>query len=283
MASLDHKLSSYFDRYRREWDINARVDSMWSVLSFPEKMGRTWNEHDFYRVGEQEVDEVWLYFKEHSVALPRTGKCLDFGSGLGRITESLSSYFRTVVGVDISKSMVESARAHAVASNRLNIEYVLGSDTSLESLGWGSFDFIYTNITLQHLNNDMQKDYIRQFGLLLKSGALAVVQIPSKRPSVSFIDSIVGALKQVGLKNLAALAITSFKEGIAPWKIKMELNILSEAEVEEAARKSDLTIIRRAYIDWETFYETLKFSLLEAPRPGRSRYPTSPLYFMRKV
>ena len=183
----------------------------------------------------------------------------------------------------ISPNPWSRARAHAVASNRLNIEYVLGSDTSLESLGWGSFDFIYTNITLQHLNNDMQKDYIRQFGLLLKSGALAVVQIPSKRPSVSFIDSIVGALKQVGLKNLAALAITSFKEGIAPWKIKMELNILSEAEVEEAARKSDLTIIRRAYIDWETFYETLKFSLLEAPRPGRSRYPTSPLYFMRKV
>jgi hypothetical protein len=50
-----------FERYRRDWDVNARVDPMWSVLSLAEKMGGGWDESDFYKTGEQEIGEIFRF------------------------------------------------------------------------------------------------------------------------------------------------------------------------------------------------------------------------------
>jgi 2-polyprenyl-3-methyl-5-hydroxy-6-metoxy-1,4-benzoquinol methylase len=199
---LSKHQKSLFERYRGEWDANALVDPMWAVLSLPEKMGGAWDEEDFYKIGEQEIAELFRFMNSHSIALDATEKVLDFGSGLGRLTEPLARHFRTAVGIDISQSMIEKATVHASAIKAVNIQYLLSTSFDLSNLGIHTFDFVYTNITLQHLNNDLQKSYIRQFAQLLRVRlpyrANRDLEPPSGRNPVPHAEIIGGPWRQTG-------------------------------------------------------------------------------------
>jgi ubiquinone/menaquinone biosynthesis C-methylase UbiE len=271
-------LSEYFERYRRDWELNARVDPMWSVLSLPDKMGGGWTEDDFYKIGEQEIDEVLRWMDSHEIRLESTGKALDFGSGLGRLTEALGRRFKTVVGIDISESMIEQAKARGAASEASNIRYVLSSSADLSPLGIETFDFIYSNITLQHLNSDLQDTYIGEFTRLLRPGGVVAFQIPSqpgRGRGFAFC-------RRVRLGNLLALAARSLAKGILPWRIKMEFNLRSEADVDALAQSVGLRSAGIGYIDWDRFYQQQVFRLQDVP-DGQSAYPVSPVYFFRKL
>jgi ubiquinone/menaquinone biosynthesis C-methylase UbiE len=266
-----------FDRYRKDWETNARVDPMWSVLSLPEKMGGAWQADEFYRIGEQEIGEVLRFMDSHGAQIASTEAALDFGSGLGRLTEALARRFKVAVGIDISISMIDKARLRAGP----NIRYVLSTSPDLTAIDPQRFDFIYSNITLQHLNNDLQETYIREFARVLRPGGIAAFQIPREKPTKS-AASIFGAAKALSPRRLAALAAQAFRQGIFPWQIRMELNVMTATDVTAIASRSGLIAAGCAYIDWERFYASHTFRLLEAT-PTASRYPISPLYFFRKV
>ncbi|MEA2882370.1 MAG: hypothetical protein QOH32_1626 [Bradyrhizobium sp.] len=262
-----------FNRYRQNWEVNARIDSMWSVLTLPDKMGGKWKESDFYKLGEQEIAEIFRFMGGHAMGLNATEKAMDFGSGLGRLTEALARRFDNAVGIDISRTMVTSATERAAALKIPNIEYVLSTSTDLSVLGARSFDFIYSNITLQHLSEDLQKTYIREFAGLLRPGGLAVFQIPSRAADQTW--------RRIKISNLVSLIMRSLTRGVLPWQIKMEFNTMSESEVKNIAQGVELAHAGTGYIDWKSMYQDEVFTLCDDP-PAGSVYPVSPIYFFRK-
>ena len=54
---------------------------------------------------------------------PANGIALDFGCGIGRLTQSLADYFDKVTGVDIAPAMISLANEYH--NNKTRCEYVL--------------------------------------------------------------------------------------------------------------------------------------------------------------
>jgi SAM-dependent methyltransferase len=272
-----------FSKYQTEWETNARFDAKWAVLSLVDRLG-CWDEQTFFRIGVGEVDEVFAFLKRNRIELPVLKTCLDFGCGVGRITQALASRFEKVVGIDISPSMLEHANSYRL--KMANTTYVLSKTPELErTLGRNRFDLIYSNITLQHLDCTLQKQYIRQFARILKSNGLAIFQIPSQGPrgaSASvFASKILLGLRSVRPRSFFSLISNSFRSRVPPWRVRMELNVLPEAEVESVAAKEGLELLTKAYVVWDRFYLNHEFVLAEKPDRLSGHFPRSTVYFFR--
>ncbi len=111
--------------------------------------------------------------------LPQRGRALDFGCGVGRLTQALATYFEEVVGIDIAPSMVNLAKRYNRFGSRC-IYYVNDTD-NLRRFSDQEFHFIYTTIVLQHMKPEYAKSYIKEFLRVLKPQGILIFQLPSKK------------------------------------------------------------------------------------------------------
>jgi ubiquinone/menaquinone biosynthesis C-methylase UbiE len=95
---------------------------------------------------------------------------LDFGCGVGRLTQALARRFAACTGVDISEEMIRKAEA----INRYpHCSYLANSATTLPFAD-ATFGFIYSNIVLQHVPPRFSEQYLREFVRVLAPGGLLV-------------------------------------------------------------------------------------------------------------
>jgi len=272
-----------YQRYQKHWETNARFDALWAVLTLKENIGEEWDEDQFFKIGREEIAEVFRFIHENKIDLSEKSKCLDFGSGVGRLTFALSEYFDQVVGLDISPTMVGKADAYAKEKNIENVSFVLSENAKItEQLGSANYDFIYSNITLQHLARDLQKNYLQEFSKLLKVGGLAVVQIPSRKPAPARWNSALKVAFSISWKQIAKVLALFLRKGILPWHVQMELNVFPQNELEAEAKALGFKLESVGYIDWKSFYESTRFTLNSSSIDHLHTYPESPIYFLRK-
>jgi len=107
----------------------------------------------------------------------KKGTALDFGCGVGRLTQALCQYFERCIGVDIAGSMIKLAWKYNRFGDRCH--YLVNDVGDLRMFEDGHFDFIYSNIVLQHIPSEYSTHYIREFVRLLSPGGMAVFQMPS--------------------------------------------------------------------------------------------------------
>jgi SAM-dependent methyltransferase len=105
-------------------------------------------------------------------------RALDFGCGVGRLTQALCKYFQHCIGVDIAPSMIELARKFNRYGDRC--EYRENPFDDLHEFDNDQFDFIYSNIVLQHMEPRYSERYVQEFVRVLSPEGLAVFQIPAK-------------------------------------------------------------------------------------------------------
>jgi SAM-dependent methyltransferase len=164
------------------WDQFGRTDPMWAILTHQDKRGNGWRPDEFFATGRQEIADVLGYLA--GLGLPKARRAaLDFGCGLGRLTQALGEHFEWVTGVDIAPSMIEGARRHNRHGDRCR--YVVNGRDDLSVFPDSSFDLIYSNIVLQHMKPEYSRRYIREFVRLLTPGGAAVFQIPSELVAAS--------------------------------------------------------------------------------------------------
>lgn len=90
------------------WNSLGQNNPMWAILT--KSNGKEWDPAEFFRSGEEEIaaELSWVQSLGIDIAM---GRALDFGCGLGRLTQPLADHFQGAVGVDIAASMIEGARA----------------------------------------------------------------------------------------------------------------------------------------------------------------------------
>jgi SAM-dependent methyltransferase len=168
---------------QRYWDRQARSDPMWAILTDPAKAGGQWDPEEFFATGIREV----AVFMDQAAAwgVPASRRtALDFGCGIGRLTQALAGHFEQVCGVDISPKMIALARQHNRQGARC--EYLCNPDTDLGHFADGSIDMIYSWITLQHMEPRDARRYMREFLRVLAPGGLLLFQYPSKPIRLGF-------------------------------------------------------------------------------------------------
>ena len=134
----------------------------------------------FFETGVQEIEAVLAYVEGLGVEI-QFGTALDFGCGVGRLSQALARRFELVEGVDISPAMIELAEQYNQHAERCR--YHLNEKNNLSLFPDSTFDFIYSNITLQHMPPQFARAYIQEFLRLLTPAGILVFQIPSRPKS----------------------------------------------------------------------------------------------------
>ncbi len=163
---LEH-VKQVFEKY-------GESDPMYAVLTDHARRGGKWDPADFFAHGREETGRVMQYLTEQQLAFT-PARALDFGCGVGRLTQALAEHFSHVTGVDISSTMVAAAERHNAAPDK--VSYVMNDRPHLKLFANNSFDFVYSNITLQHVPPEPALHYIGEFLRIVSSGGLVVFQV----------------------------------------------------------------------------------------------------------
>ena len=168
---------SEIDEARRDWTVLGQTDPLWAVLLLPGTKDGGWNLDEFLATGRTDVAEsvAWL----DTLGLPtRWQRALDFGCGVGRLSQALAGHATEVVGVDISHPMLEQARRIDRTGGACT--FVHNDTPDLSQFPGGHFDLVYSILVLQHLPRPAIDAYLAEFLRVLRPGGTIVVQLPTR-------------------------------------------------------------------------------------------------------
>jgi SAM-dependent methyltransferase len=151
------------------WDALGRRDPHWVILSEPGRQGG-WDDEPFFATGKAEIDAT---VAELGDLLTTREAALDFGCGLGRLTQALAAHFTAVTGIDVAQSMVDGAQLRNAFPDR--VTYVVNVEPTLPFPD-ATFDFGYSNLVLQHVPPKAAATYISELVRVLKPGGILVFQ-----------------------------------------------------------------------------------------------------------
>ena len=153
-----------------DWESLAERDALHAILTDETKAGGQWNITEFMATGSAEIEMLMRHLAGLGYFPNRDGAALDFGCGVGRLTQALGRRFGSCVGVDISQIMIQRAQS----LNELpHCQYVTTSDIPLP-FPTAAFAFVYSNIVLQHIPQRFAKEYLHEFVRILAPGGLLV-------------------------------------------------------------------------------------------------------------
>jgi SAM-dependent methyltransferase len=231
-------------KYAQEWEKNARLDPLYAILSSPPGRGGQWDLEQFFATGREELDRVFLHMADIGALPFRNEQFLDFGCGVGRVCQALCERFSSGLGVDVSARMVELATNYA---GDRPIEFMRNTEDNLRLVPTASISFLYSHIVLQHVSNDLQRRFIREFSRVLELGGVAAFQIPIEDVGPAQLPDQGSWLKRQiprpiknGLKKL--LGIQTEADSVT-----MEMNVLAHAEVTNLINASGCSLIRLSF------------------------------------
>jgi SAM-dependent methyltransferase len=184
------------------WTELGSEDPMWAALTDSKKRAG-WDEGEFLATGRTEIDAVLARLAELGVP-PAMGTALDFGCGPGRLTAALAAAgFDRAIGMDISASMLDTARRLAATSPRADerCEFRLNEGTTLAGVPDDSVDFVYTCRVLQHMPPELAMGYLGEFLRVAKPGGLVVFQLPAE-PAPGIVGGLLRRLPTPVLNRL---------------------------------------------------------------------------------
>jgi SAM-dependent methyltransferase len=166
------------DTLKGAWDAAGKDDPFWSVLSVRSKDHNRWDPREFLQTGVVEIDQVMADIARIGLKQSRR-RALDFGCGPGRLTQALAARFEQVDGVDISPSMIALAQRLNQYGDRCH--YHVNDRDDLRRFADRTFDFVYSAITLQHVEPVYARNYLKEFARVLEPGGLLVFQLPGRK------------------------------------------------------------------------------------------------------
>jgi 2-polyprenyl-6-hydroxyphenyl methylase/3-demethylubiquinone-9 3-methyltransferase len=116
-------------------------------------------------------------------------RALDVGCGGGLLAEGLARAGATVTAIDLSPSMIEVARLHAL-SERLDIDYRVESAGALADRAAGTFDVVTCMEMLEHVPDPA--GVLAQLARLVRPGGSVFVSTINRNLK-AFLLAIVGA------------------------------------------------------------------------------------------
>jgi len=226
---------------RENWEFFARRDPLWAIATLPGKSRGRWDRKDFFQTGKKEIAGVMEYLKSID-RFPVREKALDFGCGVGRLTQALADYFDEVCGGDIAPTMITLARQYSREGSRC--KFFLNESSDLRLFEDNTFDFIYSNIVLQHIEPQYVQSYIEEFVRVLKPAGVLVFQMPSQLVPLRSLRGVVQFILPPFALNLLKKILFGGVMGMYCMKKEEILGILEKtgAKVKDVAEDNSAGI-----------------------------------------
>lgn len=224
------------------WEHLGNTDPDWGVAAVPDRKGRRWEEDldAFYQSGQEAVEEVLSSLPDGH----KTGLAIDWGSGTGRLTFALARHYERVVGVDISTSMIEVARARGKQRTIGNVSFIHRG----EFRPTGDADLLLSLLTLQHAATvaEVRVEILTMAEALSDEGWM-IVHLPVEARSLK-------ARMQLGYKLWMVLRALGVPVRIVGRLASgMSMIFLTQPEVEKLLRDAGLDLARTKEDEDEQF------------------------------
>lgn len=185
------------------WEHLAQTVGCDIIASRPEK---PFTEPEMLVAGRGFASEIIEEAKKFNV---KFGRCLDFGCGIGRVSEGLSDHFEETIGIDTSPTFINSAIKYGAGK----ATYILSDN--VEELK-GQFDFIFSHLVFIHYDWDGIKLHLERLASKLSpDGTIRFDLFTTDNPEMAKEDdrrikeniidgqrSIIGAVNEYELMNL---------------------------------------------------------------------------------
>lgn|GEM_PF-6021263 len=165
----------------RNWNTLGQQQAITSIIS---TLGSEDGEA-FFRSGLVEVE--WFLSLLNDAGIKPIGPVLDFGCGIGRLSQALAQYFDKVTGVDIAPSMLEMAEKINAFPEKCS--YVLNQKDNLEIFENNSFNVVITSIVLQHVGPELARKYLSEMIRILSPGGILFFQLPSQLKEIPSLEA----------------------------------------------------------------------------------------------
>ena len=219
---------------QQNWNQFGEADPFWAILTDPRCKDNRWDPVAFFHTGEKEIDSVLSGLAAMGLEIPRH-RALDFGCGVGRLTQALCRCFERCDGVDIAPSMITLARKFDKYPGRCH--YHLNETDSLALFQDNTFDFIYSRIVLQHMRPQFSRKYVGEFVRVLASGGVLIFQIPAEPRD---IRTQINAMPDAGFRaSLTALNPPSSVAAGAQHAVTVRVRNISSTTWPSGERRGD--------------------------------------------
>lgn len=134
------------------WEEWGRRDPYFGVITDSKFRLSEFNEHskrEFFASGQSHVDLILATIRRYLDPSFAPKTVLEFGCGVGRLLVPFAGIAESVVGSDVSPSMLLEARRNC-DERQLNNVQLIPSDDDLSSLT-GTFDLVHSFIVFQHI------------------------------------------------------------------------------------------------------------------------------------
>ncbi|MBI2515741.1 MAG: class I SAM-dependent methyltransferase [Opitutae bacterium] len=217
---------------RRHWNRFAQTDPLWAILTDPDKKGNRWQVDEFFADGRRIVAAELTRVRAGYPEL-RTNSALDFGCGVGRLSQALAGHFQSVAGIDLSENML--AHAHRYNQHGARVRYLHNPHPDLRLLPDDTFDFVYSLLTLQHMEPAYALRYIEEFVRVAAPGGAIFFQLPAtvtprRRSFTLWPDTLAWRLWRWTKRKLAIEPV-------------MEMHCIPRAEVEATLHAAGAEIL----------------------------------------
>ncbi|MEN6292829.1 MAG: class I SAM-dependent methyltransferase, partial [Methanobacterium sp.] len=169
-----------FEDLKKNWNGLAKNNALWAIKT--EK--KEWGFEEFFKTGIIDIDNLINNLNTLKINISNN-KALDFGCGVGRLTQGLSNYFECVYGVDISKTMINKANEFNINEFNNKCIFLLNESETLALFDDDEFDLVYSNITLQHMDPKYSKSYVEEFLRITKPDGVIVFNIASEARGIN--------------------------------------------------------------------------------------------------
>ena len=221
------------DNLRNAWEGHAKRDALGAILTDDRKVGGKWDLAEFMATGEREIATVIGHLNSIGHGPDMSGRALDFGCGVGRLTQALARRFHSCVGVDISQEMIRQAES---LSQYPNCRYVANPARKLPFED-ASFSFLYSNIVLQHVPRRLATNYLREFVRLLAPQGILVFGVQDSFAAPNLSSRMVRLRHVVHLRSRIRVVL---KRGSG----EMQMHCLPEHIIRDALQPAKIVDIQ---------------------------------------
>ena len=244
------------EKLKNTWEGLAGRDALSAILTDDSKTGGKWDVAEFMATGDAEIETVLSHLAGIGQPPDFSGTALDFGCGVGRLTQALARRFASCVGVDISQQMIHQAQA---LNQYPHCSYVASSSARLP-FDDASFAFLYSNIVLQHVPRALAKNYLREFVRVLAPAGVLVFGVQDSFAGPDLSSRLVRVRHVLHLRSRIRVAL---KRGTGD----MQMHCLPERIVRRALGDAKIVDIRYTNTAARDFNGKLVY-LDQAPASG---------------
>jgi SAM-dependent methyltransferase len=160
------------------WETWGQRDPYFGVITNPKFRMSGIDEHlkrEFFESGESDVHRVLTTIHRFVDPGFTPRSVLDFGCGVGRVLVPFAKVAEEVVGLDVSRSMLQEAQRNCDERQLRNVR-LLESDDDLTVLT-SAFDLIHSCIVFQHIPVERGRAIFSKLLQYLRPGGIGAIQL----------------------------------------------------------------------------------------------------------